>query len=1535
MKTKKSKRLLAVFLAAVMVLSTFAAMPFTSLASTHTADDLYSLIQQFESRVSSCTSKSIYTNLEKSYAAWDQAYRTYVCTEAGAELGSLPDIDTAYTNLKTEMDKMTVWTPFKSTYNQIDAGKTTANLTGGDEFNNVLYYGGIQGMPFQEINGKGDGVCVSGNTWVTAGIRYGKAVLLYDGETPSFVISVRTRKSSSNWISSNERVRSVSVNTAPFELRHNWHGNSNADDPGYVTENTSFMEYRPDVAGTPSQKKDKFWYSNTLYWAGDESTFGSDSVKQYDGLSFQVYSDSESNQANRTDTIDTSKNTDKENIPTTYVLNYKSVLTQLEKIPFATLLTYSPSVVKGTLANIDSATSLNPQAAITGTNLTQEVSNLSASLGNITTNLKGNITGLGGAATFDVKEYVNAAKLFVQYTALYNAGNADGKYTTKSWNQFVTIYKNAAELFDNKSVGAIQLSTTMLDTNGKRVADNLRKIHLVTNEKMVNDTALKKYLSDYTFLTEAYYTAETWQALSSAVTEALKLYNEGYYTLGITLVENEENLAIYNATLASVKSAWEGLRISSDTKVFVHGGYNSYKDMITYTSAFDSAMYKDYTSAADVLATTTAFVNTLPNLTFTTEADIIGQYTAQLKNAYDAFDNLQLNGFAAIKNGTVVNRTTGNTGGVDKNNVHSYLNGQITSITYFKTVTGSTSFNTEYDLSVRNDYYNWAKNRPIQWFVLGFGDYGQDTAPAYDYGVMSVKWRDGGIAMNNVDSTYTYHSLLMRAKQDKYEMDKNSLKLEASSDGVIYGTTTVQVNDLGGIKSAQFVTPDLAEGWQAYTGIGSNFETFNRMNSDAKQTVTVLDISDLYESLARADAIATAAQSNAFNCYTPESWAAYVAAYSAAKADLDYATMSNDQILAECQARKDNLDNAMNGLTFNTAEGSHNYIVQADNLEATCTTAGRDHRICSVCGNEINVEIQALGHLIHNDSNKDGATHHRYCERGDVDEIVNCTDANGDSKCDVCGQLLYTQANWAEFNSAKAELETALADAANGNVKYSAAALNALNTAISAIDFYNYTAEKQKSVPDSQQSLIDNQKNAIVNALAAFKKGVADSSVYDANVSKVAGLNADAYNVEAVRTAVKGIGVTTDVQVNGKTYAGYDFDNYNTALGTALTENTIPYKVKVIDFEGTEHYLVKSASGEFSYTDVETEATEFAYGDLVTAPNPNSTNANELCAWASKEQPASITDNTFSSMVPKYQTTYNSYTFNVQGYTELTTTSTATNDEGNVKLTFVLAYDGVETGKVLDIQYVTAGQTITIRNIPNTPENIPFYQMDDLLDAKTGKALARRLKFEENTKILVNYTPLEKADYTINFVDEAGSPIETKTANFNELVTLKANGATAYVNADNGKVLCFGSEYSFYACRNLTVKAVKSTDVKASVDVISTPVLDGSGKVYLVGSFALPQGATIKNFGFVLDGNASAETATDLTLAKVDKASQIFNLTASKYTNYGQNGNQFTVSFNSAVGYNNANYVAYAIYTDASGNECYAYSNVIANAPIA
>ncbi len=1525
MKTKKSKRLLAVFLAAIMVLSTFAAMPFTSFASTYSAEDLVTLLNEYEEKVESCTSSSFYTNLQNSYNAWEKAYRTYICTVAGAELGDLPDIDTAYTNLKTEMDKMTLWSPATATFNKIDSdGRTTDSLTGEDEFGGVLYYGGIKGTDAATATVTA-GKRASTTYEVEALVKNGDVVLMYDGiTTPSFVISARTKRSNGLFIDCS--VQSISVQTSPFEFKHNWHGNKASDDPGYMTDTTSLLSHI-DKADPRSGKNDDYWYSNTVYWSGSSSSFSSDSaILKYTGIAYKVYSNYNGSATDNTATVD-KKNT------AVYVIDYSRVYKALADIPFSTLFTYPAYAVSGLMGNLDKLSAIDPNTAIKGEDLSTEADALANSIATVCMNINSNKVTLGSVTTYDIAGYVEAARLYTTYADVYNAGNDDGKYTARSWSQFVTIFENAACLFDNKTTGAVQLSDTVLGSRGTTVANNLKNVKLVSTKDLVDDTELKTYLQNYDMLTQSYYTSETWQALTDAVTEALKLYTDGNYALGITLEKNDENQAIYDAALANVKTAWAGLRITEDTKVFVHGGYNSYNDMLTYTSAFDSAMYKDYTSAADVLAKATEYIHTLADITFTTEAEVVGTYTTYLKNTYDAFDNLQLNGFAAIKNGTVVNRTTGTTGGVNKNNVHSYLDGQITSITYFKTVTGSTSFDTEYDLTVRNEYYNWAANRPIQWMVLGFGDYGQDSID-YDNGTMSVKWRDGGIPMNNVDSTYTYHTLLMRAKQDTYDMDKNSLLLAKNSTGIIYGTTTVNVNDLGGIKSASFTTPDLAEGWQAYTGIGSNKETLNRMNSDSKQVVTVLDISDLYETLSQADVIATAAQSNAFGCYTADSWSAYVSAFAAAKADLDYASMTNEQILAECQTRKNNLQNAIDGLVVNTAEGSHKYVAQSDNVAATCTTAGRDHRICSVCGNEINVVIEALGHIIHNDSNLDGATHHHYCERGDVDETVNCTDTDGDNKCDICGQSLYQQADWEAFNAAKADLESALAYAANGNVKYTSAALTALNTAISAIDFYNYTDAQKKSVPDTQQSLINTQTTAVTNALAAFKKGVADSSVYDANVSKVAGLNADAYNVEAVRSAVSGITVTTQVQVNGTDYAGYDFDNYNTALGTALTENVIPYKVKVFNNAGDEYFLVKGTDGTYSYTEDETEATEFVYGDLVTAPNPNSENPNELCAWASKEQPKSISDDIFENMPSKYQTTYNSYTFNVQGYTELTTTATATNDgQDNVRLTFVLAYDGVDTGKILDVQYVEKGKNTTITNVFTYPENIAFYEYEGLYNT-SGTKYSRRAVFTENTRILVNYTPLDKADYTINLVDENGVTVSNTTANFNELVTLKADNAIAYVNADNGKTLCFGSEYSFYACRDITVKAVTGGEVKAAVDVISKPVLDGSGKVYLVGSFALPEGATVKNFGFVMDGNATPSTATDLTLANVDKTNQIFNLTASKYTNYGQNGNQFTVCFNQNMGYQTANYVAYAIYEDANGNECYAYSNVIADAAI-
>ena len=170
MKTKKSKRLLAVFLSAIMVLSTFAAMPFSSYAAEHTAEDLKTLIDQYESRVESST---IYTNLADSYTAWYDAYLTYVMVTAGTK--DAEEVDAAYNTLQTEMNEMTVWSPYEATATAAADGSYTADmLTGGDVMSNVLYAYGVGANAAYNSVETGNWY----NTITRSGVQYGDAVLI-------------------------------------------------------------------------------------------------------------------------------------------------------------------------------------------------------------------------------------------------------------------------------------------------------------------------------------------------------------------------------------------------------------------------------------------------------------------------------------------------------------------------------------------------------------------------------------------------------------------------------------------------------------------------------------------------------------------------------------------------------------------------------------------------------------------------------------------------------------------------------------------------------------------------------------------------------------------------------------------------------------------------------------------------------------------------------------------------------------------------------------------------------------------------------------------------------------------------------------------------------------------------------------------------------------------------------------------------------------------------------------------------------------
>lgn len=1501
MKTKKSKRLLAAFLAAIMVLTTFAAMPFSSFAAEHSAEDLKNLLDEYETRIESGTP---YTNLASSYEAWYNGYVTYFLVTAGVRTAD--EIDTAYKNLETQFNAMQVWTPYKATASQAaDGSYTSLGLVDGDQMSNVLYaYGVGESSPYADVRTNDGGA----GTETRAGVQYGTTVLMYDGtDTPlAFPVSMYTARYT---LLATSGTRSMRPTTSPFALVKNWHGYSNT--PGYQTATESYVGYIDNsdfLSNVNASNNSPDRYSNTLYWTGDSSTFGDEYVLHYPTQEWITYNeDRNSGTFNQTCDI--------------YVINYNAVIDAVSSIP-NDLCDYTYSLVSSYLKAIEKAMAVNPQSYIKGSDIAAEVESCTSAISSAVSGVETARRALTTKANMD--SYIQLANNYAAYTPIIDNNNQDGYYSANSYTIFKRNYDIATSTINYIANKTYRFSdATSTNTNLVNAYNGL-----VTSGDYIKDTELQACFQQYYSLTQGYYKAETYSALTDKINAALKYYNNGSYTSGITLRETEEDIEIYNTILNDVKTAMAGLRLSHDAVVPVLGTQLSYNSAMAYAQGIDGYKFSNYTDVMDKVAEATRTMTSLDKTDFTDQATVISKYTELITNIANALLELKT-AFTGLTDGTVVSQTTGTTNGYTADNVKTYLSGQITNITYLKTVSGNSSYVTEYDISVNNHWSSWASSRGVQFHSLGFGAFSQDTVD-YGNGKMSVRWKEGGASIEGNTGAYSsYHALLMKPTSS-VSAGNDYVNIPAASDGTrILGETTVSVGDLG-ISSVSFTTPDLVEYFGVNAGGWDGFQTRTRTNSDVKQTVTVIDISDLVELVSQAADIVAKYQNNAFNCYTSGTWNPFSDALAAAQADLNYSSMTNEAIVSEVKNRYNTLQTAMSNLQENTSLDAHNFIEQSDSQHATCEADGNLHYICSVCGYDYQSKETALGHDIHYTPNNDGATHTETCSRGDVNKIVACEDSDGNMYCDSCGQAMYTQANWTQFNAAKAEMEELLAAAEDNSMKFTSAALEDANFNIVEIRFYNYTAQEQATVPDTQQEAVDQQTQRIVSAVEALRNGQTDESVYEANVYKVSTLNADAYNVLAVQSAVEGINIETPVEVNGKIYTAYDYDNYNSALGTALTENWIPYTILVCDIDNNEYWVVDDGDGTFSLTSDEASATEFHYGDTVTLENP--VNSGEKCAWVTYV----YTDNLQPDVNNKYQYFDTSYTFTVRGNTEVYTSAGSTSQEELRKVTFYLSLDGVATDKILDVQYATDGTRLKATSL-NTYYNLPFYEVgtfynrDDMTSLGSGSRA--QITVNGNMNILVDFNSVSPTDYAITLVDENGDQIDVQHAAYNELVTLAADNAVAYVNNANGKVLCYGSEYSFYACRDITVKALTSIDNQtASVD-LADPIVDSdAGKVYLVGSFALPEDATIQSYGFVLD--RLDPTNDDLSLAEINSANQIFNLSASKYTNEDQNGNQFTVSFNTDISYPNATIVAYAIYVDKAGNEYYTYSDVAINAVI-
>ena len=677
---------------------------------------------------------------------------------------------------------------------------------------------------------------------------------------------------------------------------------------------------------------------------------------------------------------------------------------------------------------------------------------------------------------------------------------------------------------------------------------------------------------------------------------------------------------------------------------------------------------------------------------------------------------------------------------------------------------------------------------------------------------------------------------------------------------------------------------------------------------DAMDTsVAVVDLSYLIDLVKICDQIAPLKSK-----YTADSFAKFEQALYDAKSPYDYSKQSAGNIASEGSSRYTKLWSAYQNLVERPQVLTFNYMDENGQPTSSTVEIAYNANIATVRS-----EIDAI--VVPNYS-LNGTS---YTFKGWDPAVNNATVVTSDAVYTATYDSFAT-AYWGNYNASK---DTLLNTLANG--KFSAEGLNEVKAQVEKLQYFLYTDNQKLMVSASNQGSIDAEKAAMDAINAKLAEIALDSSTYDAIVKTIDTLNADAYDVATVASIVESTPAGTPVTIAGVEYTGWDFDNYVKTALEAMNNNAFKYTVLVYDINYVPYYVAADGKTllETSY-DVDNNiivpdgAGQFKYGDLVTVQNPVA--PGEPC----KFDVTIIAQNTQIQTTPKYVGTLTEYTFNVRGNTEVSTDAGETTD-------YVINFVDSRNNTLVYTSYqskATLSRNDVVNMLGELP-TVPFYTISSLTNRVNDSTPSMKAQWKlgemvaPGTKIInitINYVPEEQTGYNIILLDENGTEIYNAPHKWNEKVDLTATGAAGMIDTATGKLIAYGSSYSFYACQSVTLQAVNSTDGKVAVSV-AAPVIS-NGKVYFTGSFAKDgfdryTDKTVKGYGIVMDVLGSHP---DLTLKDVSNQNYVFNLASSSLTC----GNQFTVYTNQPSMTTPVNYRAYVIY-EVNGAEVIEYSDVV------
>lgn len=678
MKKRLPKKILAAFLAAMMVVTSvpfsaitaFAANGYVDVATDAKVQAVETSMKKFQSELAK----------DKSYSNVVPAYKAYVACQQGLDAyiygGESNALDGLAEKLDTAVAGMTEFTGIKANTGKYRQVKVYANDdTGYDEatylkdgYQNVLWL--ETGITTDNNDGK-----QSKEDYSSLTLYYPSATLLYDGETTpaTSVMAVASGEGSWTWGASDRYISAITLDENAkdsINISRNWRGGSSNLDfnwSWYWNGNKYNLSNNTTTAGNVYQirkggtvavyKNYQQYFSNFMEYTGDPGNkYIASFVPTFKGHigSKNEFAANINDPASPTVPGSTTIN----------VVNYKIVKDAIKaagnKMKSKDLSTYSMGGLYTYFAAMDDATSFDPNTFFTSAD-----------------NSKNDTSGYIKAASGKVQA-INAASIDVtnntkaNYQVLrdamgalarstYAEGNENNKYyTADSWKTFKDAYEASQTFMAKVNDDTFTNADSVYKSNdeAKVYADALNAAYagLKTSVAKADTSELVALIQQFESYNSNVFTEATYNAALTAVNKIkTDVWGsvENYGVPAYAPNDDEAGRAKVATAIEEYNAAFAALLISPDAVVLTASGSYSLNQAIDLEKNIkDPADYSNYATFATALNDAKLAKDNLATTPMTDYDTQYDAYVAAIDTLVKAYNGLQYS-FTKIPDGTV------------------------------------------------------------------------------------------------------------------------------------------------------------------------------------------------------------------------------------------------------------------------------------------------------------------------------------------------------------------------------------------------------------------------------------------------------------------------------------------------------------------------------------------------------------------------------------------------------------------------------------------------------------------------------------------------------------------------------------------------------------------------------------------------------------------------------------------------------------------------------------------------------------------